>query len=83
MKQKQIDLKVEIDITIVRAGGISTLLIMYTICRQKISKGIEEFNNNGERMNDFPLKIKHKTRMYALTTSIKPIVLEVLAHAMR
>lgn len=71
MKQKQIDLKVEIDITIVTAGGINTLLIMYTICRQKISKGMEDFNNNGERVNDFPLKIKHEPRMCALTTSTK------------
>lgn len=71
MKQKQIELKVEIDITIVTAGGINTLLIMYTICRQKISKGTEDFNNTGERVNDFPLKIKQKTRMWALTTSIK------------
>ena len=42
-----------------------------TICRQKISKGMEDFNNNGERVNDFPLKIKHKPRMCALTTSTK------------
>ena len=71
MKQKQLDLKVEIAITIVTAGGINTLLITYTICRQKISKGMEDFNNNGERVNDFPLKIKHKPRMCALTTSTK------------
>ena len=89
MKQNQIELKVEIDVTIVTAGGNNTLLLMHTICRQKISEGIEDFNNNGERVNDFPLKnrssafwlrssvvsvplkIKHKTRMCAFTTSIK------------
>lgn len=74
-------MKVEIDITVVTAGGINTLLIMYTICRQKISKGTEDFNNNGERGNDFPLKMKQKTAQ--LLPLLLSIVLEVLARAMR
>lgn len=48
MKQNQ-RIESEIDITVVTTGGINTLLIMYTIYRQKISKGTEDFNNNGEK----------------------------------
>lgn len=83
MKQKLTELQGEIDTAAVIAGGINTpLSIMCTLRRQKVGKDIEDFNNNGERVNGFLLRSPSRQECLLLSLPLS-IVLDVLASAIR
>ena len=83
VKQKLIELKGEIDKATVIVGDINIpFSIMCRICRQKISKSIEDLNNNGERVNDFPLRWRVSQECVFLSL-LFDIVMEVPASARR